>query len=493
MAAEAEPLLAASRRSSAAKWAVRAGAVGAAALGLLAYAAPARRVAAGAALDANDVDSAVSRARVLERYLLKEYPLAVCNDGSPAAYYFYPSPSGSKEKWVVMFEGGGACVSKAACDEEGRFDTSTTVAPYLAVSEGSFLNDAESPVIGDANVVYAKYCSSDAWIGDRAASDETGARHLRGSRIVDALFDDLEARHGLGSGGSGTTLVLAGSSAGGRGVFQHADRLADRVEAISGGGRTVAVIDSSMYLDLPLPADAPLEQYGTSPGDSVSWTESYAREQLAFANGYVAPACAAAFPGDQTWRCYNGEDALPTVRTPFALFQSLDDSFLLQHVSNINQFVIEDADPDAYANRVVPRQKFVRDRLTQAQEDGSAVVHARYMAAFSRLPAASSAVYAPSCLMHELLLVGHLVKADSEEPVMLGSYRNLDVAGGDSFAAFFDSFATAALAGTDLPTSVVDACAGFGCGSGCLATKRGLVADALEDAKYGVVYINPNH
>ena len=253
---EAAPLLA-SKRSSGAVW-VRFAAVGVALLGLVAYFSGARTTAEEPMVldveaDGPDADaSPLGWARVFDRKFLANDPRAVCNDGSPALYYFSPSAKGSST-WVVHLKGGGACVSAKQCAERNdSYVSSTLTKPFYSVVAGTILSDAESPFLGDANAVVVFYCSSDSWVGDRGASDETGGFHLRGARIVDAVFDDLFDARGLGAAGEETVVFFAGSSAGGRGVAQHADRVAARVRQRS-GGRVLAVIDSALYLDdMPL-------------------------------------------------------------------------------------------------------------------------------------------------------------------------------------------------------------------------------------------------
>ena len=502
---EAAPLLA-SKRSSGAVW-VRFAAVGAALLGLVAYFARLPTTAEEPMVldveaDGPDADaSPLGWARIFDRKLLANDPRAVCNDGSPALYYFSPSAKGSSA-WVVHLQGGGACVSAEQCAEnEARYVaqgqpwhfSSTPSKPFFGVAAGTILSDAESPLLGDANAVYVWYCSSDAWVGDRGASDETGGRHFRGARIVDAVFDDLFDARGLGAAGEETVVFFAGSSAGGRGVAQHADRVAARVRERS-GGRVLAVIDSALYLDdMPLPADAPQAEDGTEPGASTPWAEAYARAQLAFAHGRVSEGCAARFGGEDAWKCYVGEDALPTMETPFVAFQALDDSFLLQRVSNINQGIIEYEDADAFAARTVSEADYVRDRLTAAQEAAAARVHARYREAFAKFPKATAAVYAPSCLMHEHLTRGARVVGDGLEEetpawwprgTLLGNYRNLEAVGGESFASYVDRFAAAALDGGAPPAPLVDTCDGFACGTGCRSMHRGDVSDVVEPKSY---------
>ena len=47
----------------------------------------------------------------LTKVSLAAHPLALCNDGTPAAYYFRKAPSQSEQAniWVVYLQGGGEC------------------------------------------------------------------------------------------------------------------------------------------------------------------------------------------------------------------------------------------------------------------------------------------------------------------------------------------------------------------------------------------------
>ena len=43
--------------------------------------------------------------------LAERDPLAVCNDGTPASYYFHAAPNATADTpWLVFLEGGGWCV-----------------------------------------------------------------------------------------------------------------------------------------------------------------------------------------------------------------------------------------------------------------------------------------------------------------------------------------------------------------------------------------------
>ena len=62
--------------------------------------------------------------------------------------------------------------------------------PYRNMT-GIFDNNPELTPLADANKVYIPYCSSDAWMGDRAASSETFDWHFRGQKVVEGVLHTL--------------------------------------------------------------------------------------------------------------------------------------------------------------------------------------------------------------------------------------------------------------------------------------------------------------
>jgi Pectinacetylesterase len=44
-------------------------------------------------------------------------PLAVCNDGTPGAYYYAPGQGSGSSLWLVYLEGSMFCWSKTSCSE----------------------------------------------------------------------------------------------------------------------------------------------------------------------------------------------------------------------------------------------------------------------------------------------------------------------------------------------------------------------------------------
>lgn len=202
--------------------------------------------------------------RVMQRFDTSSNPLAVCNDGSPAVYYFDPAPGGSSASnvWIVQLQDGGWCWSKAICDarisaEPGSvssvsFPSNRTAAP------GSLLNAGSSLSYGQTNVVFVRYCSSDAYIGNRPAdvpflsTDPTANNiHFRGREIVRTVLQSLVNVHGM-STASPQTLILAGSSAGGRGVLHNLNHAKSDIQGYGWNAISLyGIIDSGLYLVQP--------------------------------------------------------------------------------------------------------------------------------------------------------------------------------------------------------------------------------------------------
>jgi hypothetical protein len=140
---------------------------------------------------------------------------ALCNDGTPAAYYLAESPG--SDRWLIYLPGGGHCDDQRAfCRDRAP----GTTPPYadgatlpLPVSTGLFSLD-----LSGVNVVVAHYCSSDLYSGDldAPAATSAGAWYFQGRRQLEAIAADLAIP-------AGDRVVLAGSSAGCFGVYAGAD------------------------------------------------------------------------------------------------------------------------------------------------------------------------------------------------------------------------------------------------------------------------------
>ncbi|WP_158502230.1 pectin acetylesterase-family hydrolase [Vitiosangium sp. GDMCC 1.1324] len=185
------------------------------------------------------------------------YPLAICNDGTPATYLFRPGVGAGAKRWLIYLEGGGSCSTAADCQERYKKQRSLMSSgdpvdhqPFTTPLEGiKSPLPGENPDFYDANFVQLIYCSSDSWSGDRAGNDQlpTGdlARwHFRGRRILEAVFTELQSQ----GFSSAEEVFLLGSSAGGVGVMNNVDAVHARLPA---SVRFVALMDAGFIIDYP--------------------------------------------------------------------------------------------------------------------------------------------------------------------------------------------------------------------------------------------------
>lgn len=181
---------------------------------------------------------------------------AVCNDGSPATYYWKKSTTGSN-KWLVFLMGGGQCYDQQSCEERWNADPNHFMMSSKSYPEtykvGGIMspNPDESP-LHDANKAYLFYCSSDGHMG-QVGGPTTAAKlwdwQFRGQNNVRAMITHLVTQHGLGGPKSKQDLVVfGGASAGGRGAMTHLDHVAE--DLANHNVRVLGHLDSPLYLDL---------------------------------------------------------------------------------------------------------------------------------------------------------------------------------------------------------------------------------------------------
>ncbi|HSP07791.1 MAG TPA: pectin acetylesterase-family hydrolase [Acidobacteriota bacterium] len=158
---------------------------------------------------------------------------AVCNDGSPAVYYFRPGSGEGANRWVIFLAGGGFCFSVNTCQLRQILNpelmTSSDKPPTTLVDGLLSDSKAQNPDFYNANHVAIVYCSSDLWSGNNAASGGTGGYAFRGWTILRAVVADLKARTSGPNLKTATEVLFAGTSAGGDGVMVHLDWLASQL------------------------------------------------------------------------------------------------------------------------------------------------------------------------------------------------------------------------------------------------------------------------
>ncbi len=174
---------------------------------------------------------------------------AVCNDGSPAAYYYRPGVDEDRDNWVIFLEGMEACDTSEACIERSRHEphrtSSKNYPPNLSPQGILSAFPSDNPDFWSYNQVYIKYCSSDLWSGDSTQVIDDNTWEFKGDKIFTAVIEDLQtkaisAEHHLGEADE---VILAGSAAGGMGVSYQLDSLAE----ILSFADVTGVMDSAWY------------------------------------------------------------------------------------------------------------------------------------------------------------------------------------------------------------------------------------------------------
>ncbi|MCI0446715.1 pectinacetylesterase family protein [bacterium] len=235
---------------------------------------------------------------------------AVCNDGSPAVYYFRPGKGSGANKWVIFLSGGGLCYSVESCNER------KINSPQLMSSKGypstfvgnGVLSDlaAKNPDFFNANQVAIPYCSSDLWSGDREKSNATGGYEFRGIKIVRSIISELRNK-GLSVAAQ---ILFSGTSAGGMGVMVHLDWLSAQFPAAEVRGVNDAGWTPAQALTLPIPQSAfPV------------------KEALQLWNGKPDASCAQANP-NKKYICYSS-DVYGFLNTPLMVQMSQYDPVFL--------------------------------------------------------------------------------------------------------------------------------------------------------------------
>lgn len=280
------------------------------------------------------------QAAPLQKFTVRDaaHRQAVCNDGTPAVYYFRPGSGTGANRWVIFLAGGGFCFSVDTCDLRRiltpELMTSTGTPATVSVNGLLSQSHVQNPDFYNANQVAILYCSSDLWSGSREQSDGTGGYEFRGWTIVRSVVADLKARTSGPNLKTATEILLAGTSAGGDGVMIHLDWLASQFHS----AKVKGLNDAGW---IPETNTVPL---------SPSMNEILS-EGMSLWNGKPDVSCVNANPA-QKGRCYLSS-VYPYLSTPLYVQESQWDSFVLGLAGIDFPFdTIEQQVADAYAAAV---------------------------------------------------------------------------------------------------------------------------------------------
>jgi hypothetical protein len=346
-----------------------------------------------------------------------KYPDAVCNDGSPAGYYFVESTSGSSD-WLLFQQGGGWCYDAASCAK--RSGDLTSSKGWAATQDLHGIFDSVEPHIAAMNKIFVPYCSSDGWAGNVGPNPAVRGWSFRGHDIVTALIAEATGTLGMGAV-KGTRVMYGGCSAGARGALFNIDRMGSILtNALPAGNlaRFGGLLDSCFWVDQePMPS---------AHGPSFM---KQTQDVLTLSNGTasIMPACAAAYP-DELWRCLFGQYTLPFLASDYLLHSFQYDLFQLTGETGVP----------------IPNK-------TPAQLAYAELFRNDTRAGVARDVTGSQQVHLPACFKH----------CNTQTP----EFSTLATGGytlEQATASWFWGLGT-------VPKRVVEDCAGFNCGTDCPA------------------------
>ena len=244
---------------------------------------------------------------------------AVCNDGTPAVYYFKRGSGADAAYWIIFFQGGGWCSNGPSCAY--RWNTQRDMmtsdgTPAIFPAGGIFsIASQVNPDFVNFTQVYIKYCSSDIYSGDSEQPVNGMTIQFRGHKIVEAILADLEDPAVIASPNlkDATQVLVGGSSAGSYGAASNIDWIAAQLT----WAKVKGALDSSW---LP-----PLPNYGAGPREPMPGSADF----YSYFSAVVDQSCAAANPS-QPQICLSTLQLYPYLTTPVFVYAEQHDPTLSQ-------------------------------------------------------------------------------------------------------------------------------------------------------------------
>jgi len=378
---------------------------------------------------------------------------SLCNDGSPAAYYFAPYETGSNMNniFIIYLEGGDQCHDAESC--ASRYSStpdlmsSKSFESMKSESYGLLSTSPDYNILYGANKVYIPYCTSDAYMGNLGSTTTWGGWFFQGQSVVYEVINRTIAIHNLNSN---SIVIFSGKSAGGRGAMVLLDHV--RTNYLPRGVRVLGFLDSPYHLDLKLLTSS------YWPGFAYEMKQIYSTLNIA-GSGILSDECQLKYSGSDSWKCLMGTYRLEFVQTSYFIMLSRYDSFQLSKYIGVGPPFPEQKD-DWFAGNfsaltlsdIVRQKQLSISRITSLQP-----ANASYYG-----------YYLWTCYNHAI--------SQSE------NFSSLTNDGGVSPKAAFDDYVRIALynhsfgngkyvthAGGGAVLSYIDTCSGLACGSGCVA------------------------
>ncbi|KAL1538148.1 [Wnt protein] O-palmitoleoyl-L-serine hydrolase [Salvia divinorum] len=154
---------------------------------------------------------------------------AVCMDGSPGGYHYSVGSGYGAKNWLLYLMGGGWCADIATCQTYLNEIRGSSRFAGMANFTGILSPDKHvNPDFYNWNRIYVVYCDQSSFLGDSEVDGPGPKVQFRGSKIFDAVVEDLLAK-GMGVGDN---AILSGRSAGALAAILHCDDFRARLPNI---------------------------------------------------------------------------------------------------------------------------------------------------------------------------------------------------------------------------------------------------------------------
>ncbi|CAK9046001.1 Palmitoleoyl-protein carboxylesterase notum1a [Durusdinium trenchii] len=266
--------------------------------------------------------------KVLLPPLTVEHFSAKCLDSTSAGFFLREQ---DPSKWIIMIDGGGLCIDALDCRKRAETDHGSSsqwpatwdpeAVPFSG-GEASFANYSQ---------VFVPYCSGDLWLGrDRERRLVIGELQMSGHLILDAVVEHLVNTTTLRTASS---VVFAGSSAGGIGVFHHADWITTKLQAAGatlGADGVVVLPMAGLFFPMEWPVLWEEFRWGLEvPVDGFMASWCHLLEESFLHEGCVSAATAAGKPKRE---CQDVSKILPYIKAQVFMLQNQFDQYQVNHL-----------------------------------------------------------------------------------------------------------------------------------------------------------------
>ena len=257
---------------------------------------------------------------------------AVCIDGSSPTIYYRPGIGDGVNKFMLNFQGGGWCAdvgnytyqlvpSMDNCYHRSLMYLGTTNndAPYMQTGTYSSTNCKINPLTCTWNTVFIRYCDGSSFMSDSTQPMiyNNSKLYFRGFPILNAILQYLTDEYNFGNA---TDVVVAGGSAGGLTVWQHANYI--KRQYVSSTANYMAMPDSGFFLD-----------FAGVGGYVKGWKWKYDHQNLSNDLNICQPECVDYYTnnGGDIMQCVFAQNIAQFVNVKLFALQGRFDSWQLTH------------------------------------------------------------------------------------------------------------------------------------------------------------------